>query len=866
MRAVPEGMVAVPGGTFWLGSENGYKEEGPAHEVEVAAIAMDAMPVANGRYREFCDATGRGYPTDPRWEGRPSYFVTYPDHPVVNVNYEDAVAYAAWAGKRLPTEAEWEWAARGGLEGTVFPWGDEEPGSGRAQYATRESEYDWRDARYAGLGRYTAPVGSFPANGYGLYDMAGNVWEWCANWFYRYPWEEFDAGAIGEGWGMQRVARGGCFYSPAFDLRVSRRLRVFGGVGGNGTGFRCVVDLEESPKASAPSVETPATRDEAWKTRLDEVRLQPDAAVELCLGVGPKLTDEEARRIRNMGFSSVEQYVTWETVENAGEGIFDFSGWDEQVATLKRYGLKWVPFLIAGPAYSLPDWYRRSEEFRGAVCLEHRIESRIQSIFDKRFERHIDRFLGAFAEQYREAGVIESLLLGITGDFGEAIYPVTGTTWTTVIPGYYHTHGGYWCGDRYAEADFRERMLAKYGGDLDALNRAWGTDIRQAAGVEFPDIRSDGVEGFRVDEPTQPGRFAIHSAADRRRWLDFVGWYREAMNELAASWMGMTRRHFPDHPIYLCTGGDASPHQGAHFGDQCRVAAEYGGGVRITNEASNYGRNFVVTHWVASAGRFYGAYFGFEPAGGVDERGVTGRIYNAAASGAKNLHFYQPNIFEREETVDAWIENVGRIRIGEPAEEVAILYPDTPLVLGELAFDEFGRRTALLRDVLNFDFADDGMIVAGMLEQYRVLLILGGRHLEARTLEAVRAWVEEGGRLVAFGTDGVWTVEGEDVTASLFAPEGERAIGQGKTLWLGDGLAEDGLIERVSPELRDWLGANGMPVFDGEIDNVFAARLRDRVLLLHHGHETIEKRVTLPDGTIRAVEMGPNSIAEIARD
>src|SRR5215211_7838464 len=148
-RAIPDGMVAIPAGRFRMGSDTGFEEAGPTHDVEVAAFALDRYPVTNQQYRAFCDATGRAYPIEPRWERMPGSFLSHPNHPVVNVTHDDASAYAAWDGKRLPTEAEWEYAARGGLPEAAFPWGDEEPGGERAQYAARESEFEWRDWRYS---------------------------------------------------------------------------------------------------------------------------------------------------------------------------------------------------------------------------------------------------------------------------------------------------------------------------------------------------------------------------------------------------------------------------------------------------------------------------------------------------------------------------------------------------------------------------------------------------------------------------------------------------------------------------------------------------------------------------------------------
>jgi formylglycine-generating enzyme len=220
-------MVAMPGGTFRMGSDVHYPEESPAHAVTVEAFSIDRSQVTNGDFDEFVSATGyvtvAERPLDPaafpgappenlmpgsmvftmtpgpvdlrhlnqwwRWvpgaswrhpEGPGSSLDDFADHPVVHVAYEDAEAYATWAGKRLPTEAEWELAARGGLDGASFVWGDEpeQPGERLANFW--HGDFPWRYAEGYGS---TAAVGSFPANGFGLHDMAGNVWEWTSDWW-----------------------------------------------------------------------------------------------------------------------------------------------------------------------------------------------------------------------------------------------------------------------------------------------------------------------------------------------------------------------------------------------------------------------------------------------------------------------------------------------------------------------------------------------------------------------------------------------------------------------------------------------------------------------------------------------------------
>jgi len=229
-------MVQIPAGRFRMGSDRFYAEEGPVREVQVSGFAIDSGPVTVAAFARFVQATGyvtlaerppdpADYPDadpslltagsavfhptpgpvpldDPRrwWEyvpganwrhpwGPASDNAARPDHPVTHIAYDDAEAYARWAGKELPTEAEWEYAARGGLEGAAFAWGDEVRPGGKLMANQWQGDFPWRNTGARGwVG--TTPVGLFPANGYGLLDVTGNVWEWTADY-----WSARGAGA-----------------------------------------------------------------------------------------------------------------------------------------------------------------------------------------------------------------------------------------------------------------------------------------------------------------------------------------------------------------------------------------------------------------------------------------------------------------------------------------------------------------------------------------------------------------------------------------------------------------------------------------------------------------------------------------------
>ncbi|MEX2672708.1 MAG: formylglycine-generating enzyme family protein [Phycisphaeraceae bacterium] len=302
-----DGMVWVPGGAYQRGSNEAYPEEGPRHEVSVDGFWMDKHPVTNRQYAAFVEATDyvtvaekkpeaalfpgaaeedlvpgsvvfvqpeqdvnlRGH-VGQWWQWVPGAYWRAPegpgssiadrmDHPVVHVAYEDAKAYADWAGKKLPTEAQWERAARGGLEGKMYVWGDEMMPDDQHLANTWQGKFPVENAVEDGHAG-TSPVMSFPANGYGLYDMAGNVWEWTSDWFHPQSYrdaagehnpvgpareESFSPSDPGR---AVRAMRGGsylCATSYCLRFRPSARSATTPDTATTHLGFRCIKDPEE---------------------------------------------------------------------------------------------------------------------------------------------------------------------------------------------------------------------------------------------------------------------------------------------------------------------------------------------------------------------------------------------------------------------------------------------------------------------------------------------------------------------------------------------------------------------------------------------------------------------------------------------
>ncbi|HEY3022667.1 MAG TPA: formylglycine-generating enzyme family protein [Actinomycetota bacterium] len=286
LRRVSDTMVSLPGGPFLMGTDEiGFLEdgEGPVREVIIRPFAMDRLAVSNARFAEFVDATGylsqaerfgssfvfaglvpNGFPQTrsvagaewwrevhgANWRhpaGPRSTIDESMDHPVIHVSWNDAVAFTRWAGLRLPTEAEWEYAARGGLTQKRFAWGDDLAPGGTSMCNIWQGTFpivNTLEDGYFG----TAPVDAFPPNAFGLHNVAGNVWEWCADWFSATTHRDgVRQDPTGPAMGVARVIRGGsylCHESYCNRYRVAARSSNTPDSSTGNLGFRCARDLD----------------------------------------------------------------------------------------------------------------------------------------------------------------------------------------------------------------------------------------------------------------------------------------------------------------------------------------------------------------------------------------------------------------------------------------------------------------------------------------------------------------------------------------------------------------------------------------------------------------------------------------------
>jgi formylglycine-generating enzyme required for sulfatase activity len=239
-------MLLVPAGTFRMGSAQGSRAEAPLHNVNLPDFLMDSTPVTNRAYSTFVEDTG--YQTEVErngsaWGVRDGKFQQIEglswrtfatsdrqDHPVILVTWHDATAYCDWAGLRLPTEAEWEKAARGGLVSATFPWGEAIPDGSQSNFAANPFGVPG-----------TLPVARHTPNGLGLHDMVGNVWQWCSDWFDEtYYATSLASGPTGPSEGLTRVRRGGAWnVIQPFRLRCANRGAMLPSQTATNMGFRC---------------------------------------------------------------------------------------------------------------------------------------------------------------------------------------------------------------------------------------------------------------------------------------------------------------------------------------------------------------------------------------------------------------------------------------------------------------------------------------------------------------------------------------------------------------------------------------------------------------------------------------------------
>lgn len=551
---------------------------------------------------------------------------------------------------------------------------------------------------------------------------------------------------------------------------------------------------------------------------------------------------------RALGVTAMETYVRWNLVEEQ-PGVYDFSVYDELLRLFEQNGLKWTPYIVLGPAYTLPEWFRQSDEYVPFRCLEHGRDNAVVSIWDPQVRKHVARFLRAFSEHYRKRDSVQQVMIGISGLYGENLYPhFAQNDWTTNTTGDYHAHWGWWCGDEYARRDFQRWLSAKYH-RIERLNRAWRSEY-----VSFAQIA-----------PQPPERFKSNRAK-----VDFQEWYLGAMTGYLEFWLRTARKYLPETKLCAVTGGFGLPIEGADFSAAAKVAARYRAGLRITNEGDNFAENVALTRWLTSAGRFYGAWFGTEPAAlQIEESSVAARVFNATTSGAQELFCYPTDLTRREDYLKL-VESLPYLRQRKPVIATAFWLPRTNLMVAD-ELDYIGEMRKL-REAMDFDVVDGPMIRDGALGRYRVLVMGLGNIEEARVLKRIYAWLRKGGILIRLQSGPLTTVEGatvyqdklEALQVGVQLPFGEmRKIGRGYLITV------PATQEESLGEAADWalthLRDSSLPQLLRRVPGVYCCRMEDGLLLLNINPTPVEVSIGFA-GRTQTVNIAGQSIVSLPRE
>ena len=402
--------------------------------------------------------------------------------------------------------------------------------------------------------------------------------------------------------------------------------------------------------------------------------------MEITVNHGICSTDKDLellKKFKEMGATSVQTYVAWKDIEKV-PGQYDWSVFDRNAELISQAGLKWVPFVITGPHYITPDYVRQDKSVVFAHCLKHGKDSTIPSIWSPGFRKIIEGYLQAFADHYGKTGVLESVNVGITGDYGEAIFQVIGN-W----PGDYHAHADMWCGDELAVADFRQSMKKLYVDSIEKLNADWG--------AHYADWNA--LQPFRQED-----------APSVKAWLSELQWYRDSMTAYA-DW-------------YL---------------------------------ADDAFSNFAVTRMVSSACRFYGAFYGNEPAATVTPVGSLGRLFNAHAGGGRQLFLYSGNVFDGDKPNHGWDLLHGHqpyMTQFSPRVDMAVFYPTSAMATGKYEPEIFVR----MREFIDYDFVDERMVMDGAMDKYPMMVVFATDLARREVIERISKWVENGGILISINS------------------------------------------------------------------------------------------------------------------
>lgn len=529
------------------------------------------------------------------------------------------------------------------------------------------------------------------------------------------------------------------------------------------------------------------------------------------------------KQMKADGLVAYEDYVAWGAVERVS-GKWDWDQHDANEAAVHAAGLKYV---VYNWTHFPPTWLR--DETRGddapagqrrtlMKCLEHGRETNYLSIFDPETVKHYDRYYMALADHFGDK--IDGVYACVLGPFGEGNYPLQEKAWVDMG----HCHEGYWCGDAHAIRAFREAMTKRYG-DVAAVNKAWGTKLATMADIAMPPEAAD--------EKHRPRPAAFATPADRRRWLDFIEWYHQALIDFSEQSIRAALAHFPAPKVRLKPGGNAGGVNPIAWGTYCpgyaKMAAKYPG---VVLQPADWHGAYFGDKWIATAYHHYGVPLATEPAGGLDHPGFLRRLFSDASCGTRQLFTYD------YPTHAADVRAFAHLVTGQPGEtEIAVLCPTTLYRLGGDMSPTL-RAANALRDLTDYDVLDELLVLDGALkaDRYKALVIFQGEVIDRPVLDKLQPFLDAGGRIFVGGKTPMADVDGKP-----FAP----AAGTAERLVQVD--------KGVTDRLKAYAAEAKPKGWDGVADGVWTTR---------RGEQTILYNMSDKAAKVGSEEVGPRELRE----
>ena len=516
---------------------------------------------------------------------------------------------------------------------------------------------------------------------------------------------------------------------------------------------------------------------------------------------------ESLKKPVELGLQGYEDYLAWGMVEPR-EGQWDWSHHDAVQKNLAEAGLPYTPYIWC---HIPPTWLREGSRASLMRCNQHGEATHMFSIFDPRTLDWYERFYRALHEHFGER--ISEVYACILGPYGEGNYPLP---YSDFVLNLGHKHEGYWCGDEHALPAFRAAMRAKYV-QVEKLNSAWGTQLKSFDAIGFP---------AEIGEEKLPS-FAERSPGERRRWLNFITWYHQALVDFADGSIERVVKIFGRERVVTKPGGNAGWMNPLSWGTYCPAFAKVAGKHRIAVQSADAHGAYWADKWSSTAYRFYNVPFRTEGAGALQRDTFIRRMFSDISCGSEGLFTYE--IDKHIDDAKAWLH----LYRGEAGRtDLALLAPTTDYFLNidVMPIIQQGMR---LRDYLDYDVLDELLIRDGAADRYRTIVIPSVRFIERDVIDALLAWVQRGGTLVVCSAQPITDIEGASADPINTAASTGTGFGQGVIIRVGSDL----------PALAEQLVALTAPL-DGVADNIWLTELSDRLLLLNLGNEPTTRSIT----------------------